>query len=124
MRAIDLWSWTDVDEWLKTQPALARYADQELKVFRNPEDKISRSHWSDNHSLVLQNAQGTTGRDLLQLDAQLLEDIGIINPLHRLQLINRRDELLQEGVRNRLKGEEKNRDLGSKSLSVHIKVAS
>ncbi len=36
--------------------------------------------------------QGTTGKELLQLDTQMLLDIGIQNPLHRLQLINRRQE--------------------------------
>lgn len=36
--------------------------------------------------------QGTTGKELLQLDTQMLLDIGMKNPLHRMQLINRREE--------------------------------
>ena len=38
--------------------------------------------------------QGTTGKDLLLLTPELLLEIDISNPLHRIQLINRRDELV------------------------------
>lgn len=46
--------------------------------------------------------QGTTGRDLQDLTDSILLDIGIANPLHRVQLLNQisgiRDEILSDQV--------------------------
>ena len=40
--------------------------------------------------------QGTTGRELLQLTDALLEQVGVKNPLHRLQLLGRRDDVVMQ----------------------------
>ena len=40
--------------------------------------------------------QGTTGKELLKLDDDILAQIGIKNPLHRMQLINLRNDLLTQ----------------------------
>ena len=40
--------------------------------------------------------QGTTGRELLQLTDALLEQVGVKNPLHRLQLLGRRDDVVTQ----------------------------
>lgn len=40
--------------------------------------------------------QGTTGKELLKLTDDILAQIGVKNPLHRMQLINTRDDLLAE----------------------------
>ena len=40
--------------------------------------------------------QGTTGKELMKLTDDILAQIGIKNPLHRMQLINTRDDLLAQ----------------------------
>ena len=40
--------------------------------------------------------QGTTGKELMKLTDDILTQIGIKNPLHRMQLINTRDDLLTQ----------------------------
>lgn len=44
----------------------------------------------------LSELQGTTGKELMQLDDEILAQIGIKNPLHRMQLINARNDLLAQ----------------------------
>ena len=48
------------------------------------------------HSPYLTHAQGTTGKELMKLTDDILIQIGIKNPLHRMQLINTRDDLLAQ----------------------------
>ncbi len=40
--------------------------------------------------------QGTTGKELMKLTDDILAQIGIKNPLHRMQLINTRDDLIAQ----------------------------
>ena len=46
--------------------------------------------------MSLCTVQGTTGKDLVKLSEEILAQIGIKNPLHRMQLINTRDDLLAQ----------------------------
>ena len=40
--------------------------------------------------------QGTTGKELMKLTEDILTQIGIKNPLHRMQLINTRNDLIAQ----------------------------
>lgn len=40
--------------------------------------------------------KGTTGKELMRLTDDILTQIGIKNPLHRMQLINTRDDILAQ----------------------------
>ena len=42
------------------------------------------------------NVQGTTGKELMKLTEDILTQIGIKNPLHRMQLINTRNDLIAQ----------------------------
>ncbi|KAK9813267.1 hypothetical protein WJX72_011692 [[Myrmecia] bisecta] len=68
-KPLDSWSADTVRAWLTGHPSLNVYAKKQLK--------------------------GTTGRDLAKITDEILVQIGIKNPLHRLQLLNQRDEVLQ-----------------------------
>ena len=45
---------------------------------------------------ALSTVQGTTGKELMKLTDDILAQIGIKNPLHRMQLINTRDDLIAQ----------------------------
>lgn len=47
-------------------------------------------------SRPIQVLQGTTGKELMKLTDDILTQIGIKNPLHRMQLVNTRDDLLAQ----------------------------
>lgn len=63
------WTSEDVKHWLKEHESLNKYAKQ---------------------------LKGTTGKELMKLTDDILSQIGIKNPLHRMQLINTRDDLLAQ----------------------------
>lgn len=44
----------------------------------------------------MSTVQGTTGKELMKLTDDILTQIGIKNPLHRMQLINTRDDLIAQ----------------------------
>ena len=45
--------------------------------------------------MELRAAQGTTGKDFMCLTDDMLKEAGITNGMHRMMLLNRRNELLQ-----------------------------
>ena len=94
--ALESWSWNDVQAWLSEQPALAKYA-KELEVRGCAALDISGLAVSRTPCKLLGlPVQGTTGKELVCFSNELLVDVGICNPLHRMQLLNRRDEVLQK----------------------------
>ena len=109
------WTSDDVKQWLKEHESLNKYTKQ-LKVqscnetmpelcmaSRNPLKPLSRFACvlSQGFKLLLTATtgnilQGTTGKELMKLTDDILSQIGIKNPLHRMQLINTRDDLLTQ----------------------------
>lgn len=63
--------------------------------------------------------QGTTGKELVALTDELLQSIDISNPLHRLQLLNRRDELMAQKCSSLSP-----KSQAGKELSTRIKASS
>ncbi|KAL0028676.1 hypothetical protein WJX79_009990 [Trebouxia sp. C0005] len=68
-KAMVFWTSEDVKQWLKEHESLNKYTKQ---------------------------LKGTTGKELMKLTDDILTQIGIKNPLHRMQLINTRDDLIAQ----------------------------
>lgn len=59
-------------------------------------DCVQMRLWLALTSLMgLSAAQGTTGKDFMCLTDDMLKEAGITNGMHRMMLLNRRNELLQ-----------------------------
>ena len=106
---LEAWTLSDVQQWLAEQPALSRYAKELEVLFSKYKQKLlllssaaalkarngtaGMLSWAASSLQSL--PQGTTGKELLCLDDEMLAEVGVSSRLHRKQLLNRRDELVE-----------------------------